>query len=84
MKAREVATNIARLLGATGGWVHIETRAGAIRDGRLSGWSCRTLKINGVDVQLPETLELNGDPYDIVALNDIVSLDIQDNPPTSK
>lgn len=77
MNPRDVGNNIARLLGATGGWVHLETNHGAIREGRLSGWTCRTLKLNGVDVQLPYALELNGDPQDIVNLVDISKLDVQ-------
>jgi hypothetical protein len=76
MKPREVGNNIARLIAATDGWVNLETHHGAIREGRLSGWTCRTLKLNGVDVQLPVGLELNGDPHDIINLYDIKKLDV--------
>lgn len=77
MRPRDVGNNWARLLGAVGRFITLETNHGAVRQGRLSGWTCRTLKINGVDVELPIELELNGDPYDRVSLVDIKILDIQ-------
>lgn len=76
MDARAIGTNIARLLLATGGWIHVETRYGTIREGRLSGWTLATIEINGVDTQLPLALELNGDPADTIRLVDVVKLDV--------
>ena len=73
---RQIGTNIARMLAATGGWIHLETHHGALREGRLSGWVYRTMKLNGVDVQLPVSLELNGDVYDTVNLVDIKKMEI--------
>lgn len=78
MNPRATGNNIARLLSATGGWIHLETHHGSVREGRLSGWTCRSLKLNGVDVQLPVSLELNGDPHDTVNLFDIKVLNVDD------
>lgn len=78
MKPREVGNNITRLLNAVGCWINLETLHGAIREGRLSGWTCATVKLNGVDIQYPVSLELNGDPQDMVRLVDIRTLDIQE------
>lgn len=76
MNPRDTGNNIARLLSALGGWINLETNHGARREGRLSGWTCRTIKLNGVDVSLPVALELNGDPADIVNLVDIRVLNV--------
>lgn len=78
MKPREVGHNIARLLNAVGSWINLETYSGSIREGRLSGWTCITFRLNGVDVHYPTLLELNGDPQDVVRLTDIRKLDIQE------
>ena len=77
MDPRKVGNNITRLLGAVDSWIHLETKHGVRREGRLSGWTCDTLKLNEVDIQLPIALELNGDPHDVVRLSDIKSLDLQ-------
>lgn len=71
---RDVGNAIVTLLDAVGCHIHLETVAGVMREGRLSGWDCTNLRVNGKDLPMPHALELNGDPTDTVALNTIRAL----------
>lgn len=76
MNAKEVGNTVTMLVQAIGGFVHVETNHGVTREGRLTGWEYTTIKVNNVDVKLPRTLELNGDPQDTINLADIVKIDV--------
>ena len=78
--AREIGSNITRMLLAVGGWVHLETLQGDRRQGRLSGWVCIDLEFNGTVARLPTELELNGDPMDTIRLSNIKELKTIDPP----
>jgi hypothetical protein len=74
MTPRDVGNTIVMLLDALGCHIHLETVSGVLREGKLTGWSCNTVRVNGKDCPLPHTLELNGDPTDVIAINTIRSI----------
>jgi hypothetical protein len=73
---REIANTIMLLLEATGRTINLETHDGSVREGRLTGFDCRKMIINGRPVDLPITLELNSDSTDHIELAMIAKLDI--------
>jgi hypothetical protein len=83
MKAREIGNNVSRLLNSIDSWVNLETLHGVIREGRLSGWSCHTFQLDGNDVQIPVSIELNGDPTDTVNLRDVRKIDLVERKDTA-
>lgn len=56
-------------------YIKLETLEGVRREGRLSGFVTRKLKINGREETAVVELELNGDPQDRVSYDRIASLD---------
>lgn len=67
---------IDELVGSTGQYIQLETHDGMIREGRLSGLQSRSIKWNGSDVEILTALELNGDPYDQIPLDRVLSLEL--------
>lgn len=58
-------------------FVHLETRDGIHREGKLTGIRCRTILHNGGNVDLLDEMELNGDPTDTVSMDSIARLDVE-------
>ncbi len=67
---------IDELVNSTGQYVRLETRDGVVREGRLSGLGSRTLVWNGKPVEILEEIELNGDPFDKIALDRISTFEL--------
>ena len=67
---------IDELVNSTGQYVRLETRDGVVREGRLSGLGSRTLMWNGKPVEILEEVELNGDPFDKIALDSIATFEL--------
>ena len=55
--------------GAIGRHVHLETSDGVLREGRFTGLGMREIEINGESRDMPDRVELNGDPGDYVEFN---------------
>lgn len=51
---------------AIGRNVHLETSDGVLREGRFTGLGMREIEINGELRDVPDRVELNGDPSDWV------------------
>lgn len=51
---------------SVGKFVHLETRDGVHREGKLTGLRTREIIMNGEPVEMPIALELNGDPNDFI------------------
>lgn len=66
-----------QVFNAVGEFVELETVDGAYRSGRLSGIRCRTVKLNGEEVDVITHLEMNNDPSDCLEMDRIVSVSIQ-------
>lgn len=52
--------------GAIGRYVHLETSDGILREGRFTGLGTRTIEVNGQPREVPNRVELNGDPNDYI------------------
>lgn len=61
---------------AIGRYVHLETRDGVLREGRFSGLGTREIEVNGQVRDLPDRIELNGDPNDYVDFSLIARMTI--------
>ncbi len=68
---------IDELAEATGKFVRLETTSGTVREGRLTALRTKLVKMNGVDRDIVNELELNGDPADVVAFVELSSIDIK-------
>jgi hypothetical protein len=64
------------MLNSVGRFIHLETRDGSVREGKLTGFTLRSFKLNGEDVDWPTHLELNGDPHDLIKLEMVAKLSI--------
>lgn len=73
---RDMGNTLVMLLESVGRNVHLETHDGSIREGKLTGYDCRGIIINGVTLDYPMALELNGDLTDHIELKMIAKLDI--------
>lgn len=65
------------LIGTVNKYVILETEDGVRREGKLSGWRMRDLKLNDIAVTLPVAMELNNDPMDTVELARIKKLTVK-------
>jgi hypothetical protein len=77
-KAKQVKTMgswIDSLDNHLGQYLQLETSDGIRREGRLSGLSTKTIRLNGVEEKMLTDLELNGDPQDRVAIDRIATID---------
>jgi hypothetical protein len=54
------------VVGAIGRHVHLETTDGVLREGRFTGLGMREIQVNGQTREVPNRVELNGDPSDYV------------------
>jgi hypothetical protein len=72
---RLAANAMIDLLEGVGKSMRLETHDGVIRQGRCTGVNCRNLILNGVDVDLPIEVVLNGDISDAIALSRIAKID---------
>lgn len=63
-----------QLHNSVGKSISLETVDGACREGRLSGLRMTQTKFNGVDVDVLQELELNGDPTDCIPIDRISSI----------
>lgn len=52
----------------------LETTDGVIREGRISGFSVRTLLVNNVEVDFPTEIEVNGDSMDKIPLDRVKAI----------
>lgn len=62
--------------GAIGRHVHLETSDGLIREGRLTGLGTREIEINGEPREIPNRIELNGDPNDYIDFGTVARMTI--------
>ena len=54
--------------------VHFETRDGMQREGKLTAITVKTFRLNGKKLEIPDCLELNGDPMDQIAIEHIATV----------
>lgn len=64
------------VVDAIGRNVQLETGDGVFREGRFTGLAMREIQINGEAREVPERVELNGDPSDYVDFRLIVRMTI--------
>lgn len=76
MRTRKIGNMIVLMLNSVGRFIHLETKAGGVREGKLTGFELRTFKLNGEDVDWVTHVQLNGDPNDLIKLEMISSLTI--------
>lgn len=76
MTTREMGLTVAMVLSSVGKYVHLETHDGSYREGKLTGFTHRQLVINGKPVDWPVELELNGDPGDVIKMEQIKGMQI--------
>lgn len=55
---------------------HLETKDGTRREGRITAIHMKTFILDGVELHIPDAVELNGDPLDIIRLVKMQTLDI--------
>jgi hypothetical protein len=55
---------------------HIETKDGTHRQGRITAITTKIFKLDGVALEIPHSVELNGDPVDLISLAKMRNLDI--------
>jgi len=76
-KHRQAANAMIELLESVGKTIRLETHDGVERQGRCTAVTCRNLILNGMDVDLPESVVLNGDNFDEIALSRVAKIDIE-------
>jgi hypothetical protein len=74
--SRDMGNTLVMLLESVGRNVHLETHDGSVREGKLTAFDCRGIIINGVTLDFPLALELNGDYTDHIDFKMIAKLDI--------
>lgn len=52
-----------------GRYVHLETKEGIFREGKLTALRYRDIEMNGKTVDYPEAIELNGDSMDYISFD---------------
>jgi translation initiation factor IF-1 len=67
---------IDRMIGSLGKHFDLETSDGVVRSGKITGFTYRTMKLNGDVVEFPAEIEVNGDPNDRIPLDRIDRLTI--------
>ncbi len=72
----KIGTWIDELVGSIEKNMNLETVAGVQRGGRISGFTYRSMTLNGNEVRVPVEIELNGDPNDRVPLDRIQKITI--------
>ncbi len=55
---------------------HLETKDGTRREGRITAVHTKTFTLDGVKLDIPESVELNGDPLDLIPLDKLQTLDV--------
>jgi len=64
------------ILDSTGEFMRLETSDGVRREGKISGFTYRTFKLNGQEVKWPTEIEVNGDPNDRIPLDRVAHMTI--------
>ena len=77
MAETEFGKLVDQLIGTTNKYIVLETDDGVRREGKLSGWRMRDMKVNDIQVTLPVAMELNNDPMDTVELTRIKKLTVK-------
>lgn len=57
-------------------YVEFETNIGAIRGGKITGFTHTRIKFNKTYVDIVEEIELNGDPSDRISVRELVRLEL--------
>lgn len=73
MRANEC---VAMILDSVGEFMRLETTDGTRREGKISGLTCRAMKVNGKQVDWPIEIEINGDPGDRIPIDRILRISI--------
>lgn len=68
---------IDELVGSVGEFTDLETTDGVRREGRISGFQMKKMVFNGIDVDIPIEVELNGDPNDRIPISRIGKINIK-------
>lgn len=68
---------IDRLVDSVGEFMSLETTDGLMREGRISGFTYRSLLLDGEEVQLPIEIEVNGDPSDRIPIDRIAKINLE-------
>ena len=64
------------LIQSTGKNIHLETSDGVHREGMITGFTFRSMELNGNTVEFPIEVELNKDPSDRIPLERCISLKV--------
>lgn len=67
-----------KLINTVNKQVSLETDDGVQRQGKLTGWRMRSMKLDGEEVTMPIALELNSDPMDTVQLDRVKRMVVKD------
>lgn len=65
-----------KLVDSVGSFVNLITSDGIERCGRITGLHLRRFTFNGEEIDVPDGMELNGDPNDIIPLDRTTKLDV--------
>lgn len=57
-------------------YAYMETLDGIHREGRITGFTCRTFRYNGNDVDVPIEIEINGDPMDRIPIDRLAKINL--------
>lgn len=76
MAKKNIGKWIDVLANSVGKFVHLETRDGLARSGRLTGYRTTDIKLNGEEVPIIIELELNGDPTDSLPITQLSSIEV--------
>lgn len=68
---------IDEMLDSIGKFFVAETTDGINREGKITGFTYRSFKLNGKMVELPIEIEINGDPNDRLPLDRINHMSIK-------
>ena len=64
------------MVQSVGRYMRLETTDGVTREGKITGFTYRSFKLNGSEADLPTEVEVNGDPNDRIPLDRIEFMDI--------
>lgn len=64
------------IVGSVNRYVHLETSDGIQREGRMTGYRTKNVRLNGKPEEFITELELNGDPTDTIDISSLASIDI--------
>ncbi len=65
------------IFNSVGKFIHLETKDGVRREGKITGLRTRHITFNDRRVELVDEIELNGDPTDCVQMSVISILSIE-------